>query len=696
MWRKCLAAALTLLILLSWMPVSIRAENTAEDEATTECSTTGQTTLMTSVLLTSTEVTTETPTEIPVETTVPVTEPPVETTVPPQETEPIEEAPTLNAGGWNLYVGQLHAHTVDSDGRGTVAEAFSHASQVEGLDFFAVTDHSDSLDNDKAGTLTQNGASVSQNWADGKAAAQSVTDGDFVGIYGFEMSWNQGQGHMSTFNTPGFLSRDRDGYKAYRDGLENYYDALLEVPDSVSQFNHPGTVYGDFKDFRYVSTQVDKLVTLIEVGSGAGREYQTSYDYYTRALDQGWHLSPTNNQNNHTGNFGDADTNRTVVLARELTEAGIYDALRHYRTYATEDSDLQIYYTLNGRVMGSELSETEVGESVHLSVKLLDATDGQQGRVEVITTGGAVAASAAASATVEFSLPPAAYYYIRITQPDGDVAVTAPVWIRQRKDLGIGDLQTESSVVRAGETVPVSLTLFNNEADDLTVTAVTVADQTGNLLAAAVGFALRQFEERELQLPVCLEQDGVYTLTVTISALYQGENITFTENLELSVLPKAVTSDVLIDGTHGAEAAYDALAALTAVQQITVHTESQAITQAQLDGCSLLIIPAPKEAFSEDFLNQIKDYVNRGGNLMVLGTTGGSEELNHLLDAVGVSLRLNGDTATDPNNNGGQPDRLFVADCRTTDLTQGLLEGQTYAHISGCTLNAGDHWLVKS
>ena len=47
--------------------------------------------------------------------------------------------------GYQLYFGQLHSHTNISDGAGTVEEAFTHASNVDNLDFLAVTDHSNSL-----------------------------------------------------------------------------------------------------------------------------------------------------------------------------------------------------------------------------------------------------------------------------------------------------------------------------------------------------------------------------------------------------------------------------------------------------------------------------------------------------------------------------------------------------------------------
>ena len=66
---------------------------------------------------------------------------------------------------WKAYFGLLDASSSLSDGLGTVQEAFSHASQVEGLDFFAVTDHSDSFDNAVIGGITRDGASFSAAWA---------------------------------------------------------------------------------------------------------------------------------------------------------------------------------------------------------------------------------------------------------------------------------------------------------------------------------------------------------------------------------------------------------------------------------------------------------------------------------------------------------------------------------------------------
>ena len=75
------------------------------------------------------------------------------------------------------------------------------------------------------------------------------------------------------------------------------------------------------------------------------------------ALDKGWHVAPTNNQDNHKGRWGNANEARDVILTDNFTEEGIYQALRDLRAYSTEDKNLEIYYTLNGQKLGTTITE---------------------------------------------------------------------------------------------------------------------------------------------------------------------------------------------------------------------------------------------------------------------------------------------------------------------------------------------------
>ena len=183
----------------------------------------------------------------------------------------------MDLGDYTLYFGQLHAHTNLSDGTGTVEQAFDHASKVDNLDFLALTDHSNSFDNDANVHLdSKNAEELSKEWEEGRSGARNITErenGTFVGLYGFEMTWSGGApGHINTFNSDGFESRNYAPYKKgdNYDVLQAYFDTLNENPETISQFNHPGDTFGDFMDFSLYDPVVDNQITLIEVGNGEG------------------------------------------------------------------------------------------------------------------------------------------------------------------------------------------------------------------------------------------------------------------------------------------------------------------------------------------------------------------------------------------------------------------------------------------
>ena len=430
-----------------------------------------------------------------------------------------EEIPESGSDSdWNFYFGQLHAHTDISDGLGTVEEAFSHARLVENLDFFAVTDHSNSFDNAEQGAVDKDGAAVSREWAAGKAAAAAVTDGSFVGIFGYEMTWPEDKaiGHISTFATPGWQTRDQAGMNT----LKGYLEALAAVPDAVSQFNHPGAAYGDFRNFSAYSPELDARVHLLEVGGEGGF---TACDAYTTALDKGWHLAPSVSENNHNGNWGSESQSRTVVLARELTEEAIYDALRNYRAYATGDADLKIDYRLNGRPMGSIM-----GETTRLTAEILleDGSGDPIGRVEVITDGGKAAASLdITDACGEYALNiPAGgnYYYLRISRGGETVAVTAPVWVDSYEDLGIENLTASQEKPLQGEETTLMLTLFNQEDQPFVVESVVFSRGTEAIETVTDPGSVDPLGT--LDIPLIYSQDtaGAVTVTATVSGTIAG------------------------------------------------------------------------------------------------------------------------------------------------------------------------------
>lgn len=163
---------------------------------------------------------------------------------------------------YNIYFGQLHAHTAYSDGAGTCDQAFEYAKNTaKQIDFLAITDHSNSFDNADKATILD--GSMSTEWVEGHDLADKYTDSSFVGLYGYEMTWSNGLGHMNTFNTAGFQSRTQKDYTTYSTALSNYYTTLKTDTGSISQFNHPGTTFGDFSDFAHYDEDIDSLISLI-------------------------------------------------------------------------------------------------------------------------------------------------------------------------------------------------------------------------------------------------------------------------------------------------------------------------------------------------------------------------------------------------------------------------------------------------
>lgn len=647
---------------------------------------------------------------------------------------------------YNIYFGQLHSHTSYSDGAGSAEDAYQHASQVKNLDFLAVTDHSNSFDNADSASIAD--GSMSTEWVEGHALAEQYTTDEFVGLFGYEMTWSNGLGHMNTFNTPGFQSRTQKDYSTYATALQNYYAALKTQTDSISQFNHPGTTFGDFSDFAYYDEEIDELITIIEVGNGEGAigssGYFPSYEYYTRALDKGWHVAPTNNQDNHKGLWGDANTGRSVVLADSLSEDDIYDAMRNYRVYATEDNDLSILYTLDDNIMGTIMDKSDVGDNVTLKVALTDPTDSSIGKVEVIVNGGLSIASksvATASETVNFTVPSDySYYYIRVTEADGDIAVTAPVWVGEVEAVGISSLSTSSSLPTQNQALDLTLDLYNNESKDLEIESIEFTVDDKVIHTADLTNLSKVGKKSTASYTFSYTHDGLGQTNIyaTVKANLDGVEKIYKEVLKLTYVSPAMVTKVIVDGTHyndyvtgyygGNMNNFTTIAADKMVEVTVVKDE---ITEEMLNDCSLLVISAPARntgtansgnyvasSFDDEFIATVKQYVENGGNVAVCGladyqdtkatSADGhiSAQLNKLLSGIGATLRINDDEAYDETHNGGQAYRLypenFNKDCR---WTANIVEGQTYSQYSGCTVDitnatANDvvknaEWIVK-
>ncbi len=613
----------------------------------------------------------------------------------------------IGEGGETLYFGQIHAHTSEySDGAGTLEEAYEHAHGVDDMDFLIVTDHSNYFDTTSTATtssyydlssLLKNAAGTTTKWEEARATAKHYNElyDDFICAYGYEMTWSGGPGHTNSFNTYGVVSRNnkdlnnKTGYagmhlyndmmvnaekglatdgtteaKTTRDGAEVTgvnatknipFDAEGKAVPVVSQFNHPGKTFGNFDNFAGCTAKRDDVLNLVEVGNGEGKvggsSYFPSYSEYDLCLSMGWHVAPTNNQDNHKGNWGDSNTCRDVILTDDFSEIGLYRALDARRVYSTEDQNLRIFYELeaNGETykLGdiAPLEADDQPEKVIIKVDVQDPDERSDkiATIEVIGEGSKTLTKLDvndASFKSEFELEnTSAYYYIKVVEADGDIAVTAPVWVKAAVPVS-ADLETSASVAAQGEEETVTATLSNgSETDELTLKGYKV-EAEGRVLEEKTGLAetVAAGSSKVLSVPFTPSKTDpsakkTYDITVTFTVVFKGKELVYTKTISETSYPPEQMTYIGLDKGHenfyvsghyaNNEGSFLQICAERGI--ICQYIEAGQMTKENLAKYKAIVLTVPckgeniqSPVWTEDELAALADYAAKGGNIINL------------------------------------------------------------------------------
>ena len=648
----------------------------------------------------------------------------------------------VGESSYNMYFGQLHSHTTYSDGSGTLESALEYIGSLPeeaNVDFVAFTDHSNYFD--KSGEANPEGALVDmslatpfsqETWAAYKNAIAdfNAKEVGVVALGGFEMTWSGGPGHMNTFATPGIVSRNNTtlNNKSSDAGMRLYYTLLGQdaLCDSITQLNHPGSTFGNFSDFAYWDESYDSVVQLVEVGNGEGQVgaggYYPSYEEYTLALDKGWHVAPTNNQDNHKGKWGNGNDARDVVLAENLTEEAIYDAIRARRVYATEDKNLAITYTVNDLPMGTVIESVPEKLRFDITIQDPDALDSTV-RAELIVNSGKVAytwddAAALATGVLTAELDPSySYYYLRVTQADGNLAVTAPVWVGESLMLGIDSVTASTVTPVTGENVTLTAKLHNGEVSDGLIKSVvwSLGDQI--LSVDNTVRTLTAGSELDLTFEWVPETAKKTTITATVVVELESTEYTFSGSVELDVRSAEDLAYILIDGSHANEyvAGYNkelmgnftALANASSVKAETVTTSAALIEALNSGKYAAIVLNVPSrrqgegKVYSAEELEAIKAFHDKGGVLVVTGSGDSNDKLsgvphmaatqNALLEYIGSDLRL-ADDGTYEDSSYSLSFNTFGSNI----LTEGLTEADVFSYYGGSSVYTVDGTLPET
>jgi hypothetical protein len=265
--------------------------------------------------------------------------------------------------GTLLVHADLHNHTLLSDGEGDPEAAFP-AMREAGLDVAALTDHAirgATVEGTGLGGTPWIGLDRAGWRRTGQLADAHDRPGEFTANRGFEWS-HPHLGHVNAWFTEDFTD------VATHRGMGELYTWLAGVGryngvhsiTGLAGFNHPGREDGRFAGFRYAPAVAQQMVSLemfnrtddyLFHGVAAG-----AVSPLIACLNAGWRTGLLGVSDEHSARWGwQPGMGRAGLWVAEHSRAGVAEALRARRFFATRVAGLRLDVTAGGARMGAVL-----------------------------------------------------------------------------------------------------------------------------------------------------------------------------------------------------------------------------------------------------------------------------------------------------------------------------------------------------
>jgi trimeric autotransporter adhesin len=391
---------------------------------------------------------------------------------------------------YNFYFGNIHSHSAYSDGNKdststghyTPGDDYNYAKGSYHMDFLGVSDHNHY-------TATNNPGMHVADYGRGLYQADTANrNGSFVAMYGFEWGTISRGGHVIAYGVPGLIGWESgsgswgsgNNYNIYcaKGDFSSFWSIIQSYPNAFCTLAHPqnndyGNLLADETPYNAIT---DKVTVGISVRSGSAFSMTNDYSdppassfesKYITALSKGYRVGPTIDHDNHYTTFGRTNPSRTVVLASSLHRDSIMAAYRANRFYASDDWNAEVNFTVNGNYMGSNVT-TNQNSFISISVNDPDAAsnpDDNSARIElfygipqhtdeagvlnVVNNGNSL------SFTHNTTINSNYYYFAKITQVDGDIIWTSPVWV-QRNAVVLPVVLTKFTGTQVNENIRIN------------------------------------------------------------------------------------------------------------------------------------------------------------------------------------------------------------------------------------------------
>ena len=625
-------------------------------------------------------------------------------------------APATASLPYTVYFGNLHSQTNHSDGGGNVAtctssqpaqtgqyspaDAFPYA-KAAGLDFLMTSEHNHYFDGSSGTNASASPTTVHNLYQSGLTTASSFNTANpgFLAIYGMEWGVISNGGHMNILNSSELLGWETNSSgQLLADTLTPKSDyptlyALMKQRGWIGQFNHPDTV-GQFligTTSLGFSADADEVMVLAEVlntsaFSNNTTETETGRSNFEGAfnlmLERGFHVAPASNQDNHCANWGASYTNRTAVLLPSgdtLNSANFITALKARRTFATMDKNSQLILTANGHMMGERFQNSgalaitaNYANTAGRSVSTVNIYEGVPGR------NGTVTALASTATTTTTPALGQHFYYAKVTQDDGKILWSAPVWVEQ---IAGGDT-TAPTVSAASSGTSGTITFTATASDNVGVSRVeflvdgvlkgtdttapyslafdstTVANGTHSLTAKAYDAANNVGTSTAVSFTVSNTTADTTAPTVSAAASGTSGTVTFTatasDNVGVSRVEFLV--DGVLKGTSTAAPyalAFDSTAVANGTHSLTAKAYDAANNVGTSTAVSFTVSNATGTTFNEVESNGTVATANIVARTFtaIVGTMGNTTDKDYFAVALAanekITLAMSGPTGSD-------------------------------------------------
>jgi hypothetical protein len=355
---------------------------------------------------------------------------------------------TRGAPEENVFFGDIHGHSMFSDGMVWIDDQYEYMRDASLLDFGAVTDHGE----------------ASYGFTEDMVvpyAERFYEPDSFVTFCASEWTRGFGYGHKNNYFLDGFGVYAADRYKTPGSlwGALEGKRVITPPHHAASRLDVGPAGYNGLDD----DPEFQPCVEIYSVhgssecidnnpmpmAQGAERNRTVQYLLGERGYRMGIYASsdahvymmgslmpdPENYQKNFNHRYGTA---LIAVYAPELTREAIFEAIKDRRTYGTTGERILLEFSIDGNPMGSEYVESGQPE-IAVTVGGTDVLE----RVEVMKYSNSsdwerVYSDSPGQNTCSFNYTDTSFaenslYYVRVTQRDGEMAWSSPVWVDRQK-----------------------------------------------------------------------------------------------------------------------------------------------------------------------------------------------------------------------------------------------------------------------